>query len=67
MEQSFKDFAELAASEIAQWWRSRQPENTSGGTLGVRIGDVTQASVRLTASDGESESSMSVTVSHIAD
>lgn len=62
MEHTFEDFAALAASAIGKCWRTNQAKDQSESEPGGRVDESTEAAVRITALDGQTETSAHVTI-----
>jgi hypothetical protein len=67
MERIFKNFSDLATSAIAERFRAIQADDRSGSAPGEGVDESTQATVRVTAVDGPTESSAHITLTHSAE
>lgn len=68
MEKLFKDFAELAASILAERWRKMQTEDQAGSQPAERGGSTVEtATVRVTVADPAGQTSAHATIKRQAE
>jgi len=67
MERIFKNFADLATSAIAERLRGIHADDRCGTAPGEGVDESTEATVRVTAVEGPTESSAHITLTHAAE